>query len=170
MRTASTTRPCAKRSPPASKSAPGAITFITIPLPPSVNALYRNLPGKGRVKTQAYKDWAGRAGWILKSQNPQPVPGRVVIVLSVERNSAASDIDNRSKAVLDLLVDQKIIKNDNLVTALATVWAPSGTGQARVAVVPSNDLVMDLKVSDDKSTGGWFLRPPEQEGPAAHGD
>lgn len=30
---------------------------IDLPLPPSVNALYRNVPGRGRVKTALYKRW-----------------------------------------------------------------------------------------------------------------
>lgn len=146
-----------------------AITFITIPVPPSVNALYRNVAGRGRVKTAAYKDWAGHAGWVLKSQHPEPVPGRVVIVLGIERASAASDIDNRIKAIFDLLVAHKIIRNDNLVTAFATAWAPKGCGQARVAVLPAHDLTLQLLVAADAATGGWFIKPPHQEGPTEHG-
>lgn len=169
MRTADTHRSEAHQGA-SSGVAQDAITFLTIPVPPSVNALYRNVPGRGRVKTGAYKDWAGNAGWVLKSQAPVPVPGRVVIVLGIERSSAASDIDNRCKAILDLLVTHKVIKDDKYVTALAVAWAPKGTDQARVAVMPAHDLTLQLLVTEDAATGGWFLKAPETEGPTDDGD
>lgn len=148
----------------------GPITFITIPCPPSVNALYRNVAKVGRVKTGAYKDWSSHAGWILKSQNPASVPGRVLIVINIERASAASDLDNRAKAILDLLVTHKVIKDDKLVTALAMAWAPKGTGLARVAVLPATDLTLDLLVATDGASGGWYITPPNQEGPPEYGN
>ncbi len=170
MRTAAKPQRSASPTPAPVSGRPDAITFITIPSPPSVNALYRNLPGRGRVKTGVYKDWAGHAGWTLKSQNPAPVPGRVVIVIGIERRNGAADIDNRAKAILDLLVAHKVIKNDNLVTAIAMAWAAKGTDLARVAVMPATDLTLDLLLATDGASGGWFLKAPEQEGPADDGN
>lgn len=169
MRTAATKN---QKETPASVAAAqghGPITFITIPCPPSVNALYRNVARVGRVKTSAYKDWAGNAGWILKSQNPTPVVGRVLVVINIQRPSGSSDLDNRAKAILDLLVTHKVIKDDKYVTALAMAWAPKGTAIARVAVLPATDLTLDLLVATDGASGGWFITPPNQEGPPEYG-
>jgi Holliday junction resolvase RusA-like endonuclease len=39
-----------------------AVTFhVKLPLPPSANKLFFNVPGKGRVKTRAYKNWRRNA-------------------------------------------------------------------------------------------------------------
>lgn len=144
-----------------------AITYVTVPAPPSVNALYRNLPGKGRVRTSTYKDWAGHAGWVLKSQAPPPVPGRVIIILGLERDSAAADIDNRVKALFDLLVTHKVIKDDKYVTAFAISWLPKGTSQARLAIMPACDLMLRFLTPDAGKSGGWFVH---QEGQTHDGD
>ncbi len=48
---------------------------ITLPLPPSVNALYRNVAKRGRVKTERYNTWLQAAGWALKEQKPGKVEG-----------------------------------------------------------------------------------------------
>lgn len=141
------------------------ITFITVPAPPSVNALFRNVPGRGRVKTAAYKAWAGEAGWMLKSQSPTPVPGRVIVVIGVERTIGTADIDNLSKGIFDLLVTHKLIKDDRYVTAFAMAWAPKGSRLARIAIMPATDLCLQLHLADDGQSGGWFISAPEQEGP-----
>lgn len=36
---------------------------VTVPLPPSANKLTRNVPGKGRVSTSAYRAWTEEASW-----------------------------------------------------------------------------------------------------------
>lgn len=143
-----------------------AVTYLTVPAPPSTNALYRNVPGRGRVKTGAYKDWAGRAGWTLKSQAPAAVPGRVIIIIGIERESAASDIDNRVKALFDLLVTHKVIKDDRYVTAFAIAWAPKATDQARLAIMPACDLMLSFVTPDQGRSGGWFIH---QEDSTDHG-
>lgn len=141
---------------------PQTFTFLTIPKPPSVNALYRNLPGRGRVKSSAYKDWASHAGWVLKSQKPARIDGRVIVIINVERGSMAADIDNLSKATFDLLVDHKLIKNDNQVTAFAMAWAPKGEGLMRLMIMPATDLHLTLNLEADGASGGWFVKAPEQ--------
>lgn len=158
-----------RRAPKAPTEQNGCITFITIPAPPSVNALFRNVPGQGRVKTGAYKDWIQHAGWRLKSQNPATVAGRVIIIIGIERESAASDIDNRVKALFDLLVTHRVIGDDKLVTAFAIAWAAKGAGLARVAIMPASDLMLNFHLASDGKSGGWFINSPDQEGPANDG-
>lgn len=152
------------------ESRPHTITLLTIPSPPSVNALTRNVPGRGRVKTAAYKDWIGHAGWILANQRPAPIMGRVIIVIGIERVSSTADIDNKIKAIFDLLVTHKVIKDDRFVTAFAVSWWPKANGNARVAVMQAGDMMLQFQTSDGGATGGWFIPAPEQEGPANDGD
>ncbi len=132
---------------------------VEIPVPPSVNDMFRNVRGKGRVKTAAYADWLGHAGWVLRSQNPSRIGGRVVLVLSVERMSKSADIDNRVKAILDLLVTHGVIDDDRNVVGFAVAWAPAANKLARILVLPAADLAADFKLADDGTTGGWFIRP-----------
>lgn len=44
---------------------------LVLPLPPSVNNLYANRRGGGRVKTRDYRGWLAEAGWV-------PLEGRWV--------------------------------------------------------------------------------------------
>ena len=148
----------------------GPITFITIPAPPSTNALFKNTPGRGRAKTAAYKAWIDEAGWKLKAQKPAAVQGRVVVVIGIERESGLSDIDNRSKALLDLLVAHKVIKDDRYVTAFAMAWAAKADGLARIAILPAHDLTLNLILAADGASGGWFLKAPDKQEPATYGD
>jgi len=87
---------------------------VTLPIPPSVNALYRNVPRRGRVKTGVYKAWIVRAKTALEDQKPpklQP-PYSVSILCDIDHRS---DISNRIKAVEDLLVDFGVITDDRWI-------------------------------------------------------
>ena len=44
---------------------------INLPFPVSVNALYRNVRGRGRVMTERHKTWRQAAGWELEQQRPK---------------------------------------------------------------------------------------------------
>ena len=136
---------------------------IEIPAPPSVNEMFRNVRGRGRVKTTVYADWLGHAGWVLRSQNPPRIGGRVVLILSVERVSKSADIDNRVKAILDLLVTHGVIEDDRNVVAFAAAWAPPANKLARVLVLPAAGLTADFHLAADGATGGWFLRPTTEQ-------
>lgn len=169
MRTAAATTKSTESEAPAGDL--GQITYVTIPAPPSTNGLFANPRSKGRrFKTAGYKDWIAEAGRKLKDQRPAPVPGRVILVVNIERQSALSDIDNRAKALLDLLVAHRVISDDRFVTAIAFAWAAKGDGLARVAIVPAHDLSLNMITAADGATGGWFLKALDQEGPANDGD
>lgn len=85
--------------------------MIRLPVPPSVNALFRNATGKGRVKTGHYKAWLMEAGIKLKIQRPIPVLGRYTLLIRIPQ-SLQGDIDNRIKAVSDLLVTHEVVEDD----------------------------------------------------------
>jgi Holliday junction resolvase RusA-like endonuclease len=103
---------------------------LNLPLPPTVNGIYRY--GKGRLyKAEGYKQWQTDAGWAIKEQRHRqmPVNGHFTshIILSQERRGV-SDIDNRLKALFDLLETHDLIKNDRLQDKLTVEWgeAPEG--------------------------------------------
>lgn len=102
---------------------------IDLPKPPSVNALYSNVPGRGREKTRLYRDWIEAAGWQLLSQKPAVFEGPVDITL-VFADEGRADLDNLSKAPVDLLVKHGIIKDDSrkYVRRIVKEWSSDVEG------------------------------------------
>lgn len=137
------------------------IQTLTLPIPPSVNAMFRNVRGKGRVKTAVYRHWRDECVWRLRAQNPRLMPGEVVIIIGVDRTSFSADIDNRIKALLDLVVAEKVIEDDSHVVGLATAWQPGGNGLARMAILPAQNMTVEFQLAKDGRTGGWIIVPPQ---------
>jgi crossover junction endodeoxyribonuclease RusA len=107
---------------------------LNLPFPPSTNNLFKNV-GKRRALTDAYKAWRDEAGWSLKMQRPGQLEGSVSVTIAVQRKPNRGDIDNRAKAVLDLLVEHGVIEDDRLVEELCLKWSDETTG-ATVTVLP----------------------------------
>lgn len=82
------------------------VLVLKLPLPPSVNALFANIPGRGRVRTKAYKRWAIAAlnfAWGSKPQGGFPhFDGAFDVQISVPLKMRG-DVDGRLKPVLDFL-------------------------------------------------------------------
>lgn len=87
---------------------------IVLPWPPSLNNMFLNVKGRGRVRSENYRKWAQDAGWLLLSQHPYKFkdPVRVRVELNPP-NARAFDLDNRNKALLDLLVEHGVIVDDS---------------------------------------------------------
>ena len=107
---------------------------VGLPMPPSTNALYANVSGKGRVKTAAYRQWIHDAGWQLQSQRPGRIEGRyhIEIILSFPSNARSIDLDN-VKAISDLLVKHGVIEDDSLAESFSVRRGSLGEG-ARVVI------------------------------------
>lgn len=90
--------------------------IVTIPTPPSVNSLFGNRAkgraGKGRFVTKKYRAWRVEAGKELMTQRRKltPVSGAYRIYITLPK--IRGDADNRSKAVLDLLVSHGLTDDD----------------------------------------------------------
>ena len=97
------------------------LVSFNLPMPPSTNALYANVPGKGRVKTARYKVWIDEAGWELKRQwTPVPhLSGRVSMVVSLSLE-ARIDFDN-IKAIGDLLKRMGVLDDDKQIRDLHVI-------------------------------------------------
>lgn len=102
-----------------------ALTLRALPIPPSVNGLYANVPGKGRIKSDRYKVWKNAAGWDVKAQiGSRRVAGPVNLTICICESEARGDLDNRCKATIDLLVDLNIIDGDDkrVVRRIVLEW------------------------------------------------
>ncbi len=104
-------------------------------LPPSVNHMFANVAGKGRVKSQGYRTWLNAVGWDVNQQRPQPVRGFVRVHIRLGPWDKKSDIDNRVKACLDLLKTHDLIDDDRFVHDIRARWDDTIKG-ARVEVRP----------------------------------
>ncbi len=112
-----------------------SLTLSTVP--PSLNHIFANIPGKGRIKTREYKAWRALAVAELRSVQHAPlVRGKVRLRVSIERPNAASDLSNRLKAIEDALVEANVIEDDNLIEGYDQFeWAPIQGVQIEVRAV-----------------------------------
>lgn len=144
----------------------GAVQFI-MPMPPSTNRLWRNLPGKGRVKTAAYADFVQMGVVAIRNQGVPAIQGRVLMVYGIERiekNALEADISNRLKAIEDTIVKAGVIEDDRLVTGIAISWLPRANGLAHVAIMPVEEAVFRFHPSPDGSCGAWIRSEPQPSG------
>jgi len=103
---------------------------LSLPMPPSNNALYANRAHGGRMKTVEYREWIRDAGWRIQAQHVGRVPGHFAIEIQIERPARAGlfDLMNRDKAIPDLLKNQGIIDEDSLCEEAHLSWLPAGEG------------------------------------------
>jgi Holliday junction resolvase RusA-like endonuclease len=112
---------------------------LTIPMPPSINACWRETMIHGqarRVRTGDYKRWLRHAGGLIVVQRPPRLTSDVEVLIEVGPRNRGADIDNRIKPTLDLLVAQQVIADDRYVTRVTAEWAEGWTGEpgARITI------------------------------------
>ena len=142
-------------------------TSFTLPMPPSTNQLFRNLPGKGRVKTRVYDDWRAHALTTIRLQRVPAVAGHVLVRMNVEMAGSRADLDNRVKAIFDAIVEAKIIRDDSLISGFLVGKLPPANGLAHVEIRPADAVTVDFHPSHDGSRGGWFTSEPQPTEEAA---
>lgn len=110
---------------------------ITIPAPPSVNAMFYNRKTdddkgrRGRGATESYRAWKSAASDALWLQKPlKTFAGEVAVCIAIEHPRGPADLDNRIKATLDFLVHHGIIVNDSFkyVKMILASWDASVKG------------------------------------------
>lgn len=113
---------------------------FTVPMPPSVNAMYRNVPGRGRAKTKKYLRWAQDAGWKILADVPVgerlKISGDLKVSIVLGPRDKRSDVDNRAKAVLDLCTHMQFIRDDSDIVDLQIKW---GNVEGAEVTIESND-------------------------------
>jgi crossover junction endodeoxyribonuclease RusA len=109
---------------------------LTLPWPPSVNNLYKNV-GRRRVRTPAYRKWQEEAGWHLQAARPPKLSGPVEVTLELcPPDNRRADADNRNKAVLDLLVTHGVIAGDDrrFVKSVTARWVENAVHSCVVTI------------------------------------
>lgn len=87
-----------------------------LPMPPSVNAMYRRSRGSfGMYKTAEAKAWVEDCRRVIRRKNP--LKGRVDVSVNFyfEREC---DLDNRFKALFDVLQETNVIENDRQIYSI----------------------------------------------------
>lgn len=92
--------------------------YFILPMPPSANGLFANFKGRGRIKSEQYTKWTHDAGWRLKSQKPGKIDGKYQLSIVVPAKTRG-DIDNRIKAISDLLVEHGVVQDDTLAWSVS---------------------------------------------------
>ena len=112
--------------------------ILELPLPPSVNRLWRSNRGRVHVSSR-YKSWRKAAGWELVLQKPERLEGWVRVSIAAGRpDRRRRDVDAFPKALLDLLVAHQVIEDDSLVASITSCWsADVAPGRLRVEVEPA---------------------------------
>ena len=90
---------------------------FAVSMPPSVNNLFWNVKGKGRIRTTKYLAWQDENLWALKALKPGSVEGRARVDYLLPEASRL-DIDNPLKALNDLLEKSGILANDKQIRQL----------------------------------------------------
>lgn len=115
---------------------------ITIPKPPSVNAMYRNAGyGKdrkrhGRIKTAKAQAWAKTAGYIILAAGLGRNLGPYEIRLELGRRKGA-DLFNFEKGASDLLKTLGVIQDDSLCERGVVEWADDlASHDMRISIRP----------------------------------
>lgn len=107
---------------------------ITVPIPPSVNNLFRTT-GRMRYKTGEYREWIADTAREFARLIPAtafPVEVWVKVTGKVNRQR---DIDNVNKPILDALKAAGVVPDDNLKHVdRVDAWYEPGEGEPRVVV------------------------------------
>ena len=94
-----------------------------LPTPPSVNALWR-ISGRRMYRSKKYMEWIGECALELDLANRPNISYPFNIEIIVGRPSRRRmDIDNRAKAVMDVLQHCEIISDDCLANRITMMWS-----------------------------------------------
>ena len=116
------------------------MTEIRLPFPPSVNQMYgaKRGRGRGRYILPDYANWRTEVYDALSKQKPRPVLGPCQIWIDLD-DRRQGDADNRTKGILDALVEYGTIGGDSKkhVRRVSIGWAKCDG--CRVAIEELNE-------------------------------
>ena len=113
---------------------------IFLPMPPSTNNLFVNVPRKGRVPSPEYVAWRKEADALYLSQKrPEPVTGPFRFLLEVVRpDKRRRDVSNLIKAAEDQIAHYGLIRDDCDAEEVCARWVAEDLGgMARITVTPA---------------------------------
>ena len=118
---------------------------MLLPLPPSANALWV-VSGNRRVKSAPYRKWLRETRWMVKGKQ---MPEKTPLYLSIRAGmNRTGDLDNRIKALSDLLQVAGIVPDDRWIDRIDARRDPfmvTGWCEVSVGVI---DVVRDAHIHE----------------------
>lgn len=110
---------------------------LRLPVPPSVNAAYRNT-ARGRCKTKAYTDWLAEADALFMTQKRglRPINGPCELSIRIPAKTRG-DASNRIKLAEDFLVSRQITGDDKHNRKVSIERDASLTDDCVVTITPA---------------------------------
>jgi len=105
--------------------------MFELPWPPSVNSLYGGGSSQKRFKSKQYKAWEKSCPALPCTMIDYPVAVKLIYYMPDMR---LRDIDNYSKAVIDKMVSDGVLKDDNhkIIQEITARFGGIDKGNARV--------------------------------------
>lgn len=114
------------------------MTQLTMPFPPSANAIWRNVNGR-TLKSKPYRVWLATSLALLRAQRAPSIKGSYSLAIVADRpDRRKRDLGNLEKAVSDCLVQAGVIEDDHLAQSILLGWSaaePKAPGGITVSVV-----------------------------------
>lgn len=109
---------------------------LVLPYPPSVNGAYKNVPGRGRVKTKAYREWLTEATIMAKLQARGSIEGAYAFHMRANRpDRRARDLGNLEKVTHDLCVSLGLVEDDSRCERIVLEWSDEPPAKAATVKV-----------------------------------
>ncbi len=103
---------------------------LVLPMPPSINEAYRNVPGVGRVKTSKCRSWIAWAAFEMKRQARGSIAGAYAIHVEIDRpDNRRRDLSNFLKVLEDTIVAQGLVEDDSLCERIKMRWTQKIEGR-----------------------------------------
>lgn len=109
------------------------MSILTLPWPPSVNAMWRSVRGRN-ILSEKGREYRANGLWVLQgiqatTRPAWPFTGRLSVAITVcPPDKRRRDLDNIPKAVLDLLTHAGVYGDDSQIDRLLIVRGPVQTG------------------------------------------
>jgi hypothetical protein len=114
----------------------GESVVLSLGFPPSVNNMFVNMPGHGRVLSKQYREWRAENGWRIMAARAPRIPGPVKVTYEYENRVRRADLTNFVKAPEDLLVSLNIIDGDHNAVVREVVLRWADIKGCRVTIEP----------------------------------
>lgn len=128
---------------------------LNLEYPPSVNQLWRAVPGRGVIKSKVYREWLEKNLWIIRGQTRDKIEGKFTIEFQATRpDKRRRDIDNLIKPLMDVIVQAGLVEDDSLCEMLSIMWITNGTGiSATIIPLPGTEAeVLSIKAKRPDKT------------------
>ncbi len=111
----------------------GFFNEYTLPMPPSANVYWRNINGRTLVSEDA-KNYKKEVAKLAHRLGMRAATGDVSVSLTVYRNQASGDLDNRIKVTLDALRGVAFEDDKQVVEIHARRFDDKGNGRIIISV------------------------------------